>query len=67
MKFFDFRKFQKITRTMPSHEKIIFHTLYGAFHGASSTLLRFVHVQCYNEDKARVSGIFHVINDDFEA
>ena len=31
MKYFDFAAFQKITITL-SHDKIIFHMLYGAFH-----------------------------------
>ena len=34
MKFFDFRAFQKIEK-MPSHDKILFHMLFGAFHDTS--------------------------------
>ena len=34
MKFFDFAAFQKIEK-MLSHEKILFHMLFGAFHDTS--------------------------------
>ena len=34
MKFFDFGAFQKIEK-MPSHDKILFHMLFGAFHDTS--------------------------------
>ena len=34
MKFFDFGAFQKIEK-MPSHDKILFHKLFGAFHDTS--------------------------------
>ena len=34
LKFFDFGAFQKIEK-MPSHDKILFHMLFGAFHDTS--------------------------------
>ena len=34
MKFFDFGAFQKIVK-MLSHDKILFHMLFGAFHDTS--------------------------------
>ena len=37
MKFFDFGAFQKIEK-MPSHDKILFHMLFGAFHDTSCNI-----------------------------
>ena len=37
MKFFDFGAFQKIEK-MPSHDKILFHMLFGAFHDTSCNM-----------------------------
>ena len=36
MKFFNFGAFQKIAK-MPSHDKVLFHMLFGAFHDTSCT------------------------------
>ena len=40
MKFFDFGAFQKIEK-LPSHDKILFHMLFGAFHDTSCNRLSF--------------------------
>ena len=39
MKFFDFGAFQKIEK-MLSHDQILFHMLFGAFHDTSCTRLK---------------------------